>query len=245
RILLGYNIYRDDEEIGFMAEGTLAYLDEGLNAGNYSYYVTGVYDNGESEPSSPASATVTLPAPLNFSANSQGGNGNVICIWSAPAENRSLSGYKVYRDDVEIAATTGTFYLDTGVPTGTYTYHVTAMYNDIYESEASNQVEVDHVDADDTAIPLVTELNGNYPNPFNPVTSIKFSLHERDHVRIEIFNLKGEKVSTLVNEELDAAFYSITWNGTDDNQRPVTSGVYFYKMQAGKFISARKMILMK
>ncbi len=243
RILEGYNIYRDDEEIGYVDVGVLEYLDAGLNAGEYTYYVTGVYDNGESDPSNVIDIAIVLPAPVNFNAISQ--DGNVMCTWSVPTEIRDLTGYKIYRDDVEIGTSTETFYIDTGVGTGTYVYYATAMYSDMYESEASNQVELDHVDASDNLIPLVTELTGNFPNPFNPVTNIKLALSQNDHVRIDIYNLKGEKITTLIDEELEAAYYTLTWNGTDDHNNKVTSGVYFYKMKAGKYTSTRKMIMLK
>ncbi|MFC1887356.1 T9SS type A sorting domain-containing protein [Candidatus Cloacimonadota bacterium] len=245
RILTGYSVYKDGEEIASVDEGTLEYLDAGLNAGDYEYHVTAVYDNGESDPSNTIDISIVLPAPANFNAVSQGDNTNIMCTWSAPAETRALSGYKVYRDDVEIGTATGTFYMDMGVSTGTYVYHATAMYDDMYESEASNQVEVDHVGASDDLIPLVTELSGNFPNPFNPVTNIKFALSQNDHVRIDIYNIKGEKVTTLVDEEMEAAFYTLTWNGTDENQKKVTSGVYFYKMKAGRYTSTKKMIMLK
>ncbi len=245
RILLSYNIYKNSDLQGNVEAGTMEYLDAGLNSGDYEYYVTAVYDNGESDPSNIMEITVTLSVPQTFNAVSQGDNGNVMCTWSAPAVNRALTSYKVYRDDIEIGTAVGTFYMDMGVPTGTYVYHATAMYDDMYESAASNQSEVDHVDAGTNQIPLVTELTGNYPNPFNPVTNIRFALSHDDYVRIEIYNIKGEKVRTLADEYMTAAYYAMEWNGTDDDSRKVTSGVYFYKLKTGSYTSTRKMILMK
>jgi hypothetical protein len=102
------------------------------------------------------------------------------------------------------------------------------------------------VDADDPVIPaLVTELKGNYPNPFNPQTTISFSLKDNIPVSLEIYNLKGQKVKTLVNESKAPGHYQIVWKGLDSNNQPVASGVYFFKMNAGKYSSTRKMILMK
>jgi len=85
------------------------------------------------------------------------------------------------------------------------------------------------VDAGDTPVPLITELNGNYPNPFNPETSIKFALKEAGNVRIDVFNIKGQHVKTLINEHLEAAHHSVVWDGKDTNGVNVSSGVYFYK----------------
>ncbi|KQC03899.1 MAG: hypothetical protein APR54_02240 [Candidatus Cloacimonas sp. SDB] len=248
RIFLGYNIYRDGDEIDFVAQGTLEYLDAGLDAGVYEYQVTALYDNGESEPTDAVEVTIVLPAPTNFNATSMApATSNVMCTWTAPAlsRDRNLTGYKIYRDDVEVGTATGTFFMDLNVPTGVYLYHATAVYDNEYESLPSNQDEVDHVDANNTAIPLVTELTGNYPNPFNPITRINFALCEQSEVNIEIYNIKGEKVTTLVNELMDAGYYSLTWNSTDQYQKKVSSGVYFYKMRAGNYTSTKKMILMK
>jgi len=92
---------------------------------------------------------------------------------------------------------------------------------------------------------LYTKLGGNYPNPFNPETAINFAIHEAGPVRIDIFNIKGQLVKTLVNEHLEAAYHSVIWNGKDTKGVNVSSGVYFYKMDAGKYTSTKKMILMK
>ncbi len=245
RILLSYNIYRDGDMLVTVEDDVLEYLDEGLNSDEYDYHVTAVYDSGESDPSNTATITVTLPVPQNFNAVSQGDNTNIVCTWEAPAEVRSLTGYKIYRDGEEIGTATGTFYMDMGVSSGTYLYHATAMYSDMYESAASNEVEVDHVSSDENEIPLITELSGNYPNPFNPTTKISFALNEDQHVRIDIFNIKGEKVLTLVNDKFDAANHSVQWSGLDESGRPVTSGVYFYRMKTDDYQSTRKMILLK
>jgi len=102
------------------------------------------------------------------------------------------------------------------------------------------------VSNDDQGAPaLVTELHHNYPNPFNPETTIRFSVKEASPVTIEIYNVKGQLVKTLVNDLKEAGNHSVVWNGRDNNNRSVSSGVYFYKMNAGKYSSTRKMILMK
>ncbi len=92
---------------------------------------------------------------------------------------------------------------------------------------------------------VITALNGNYPNPFNPETTISFSVKETSPVAIEIYNVKGQLVKTLVNEVKASGNHTVVWNGKDNNGRNVTSGVYFYKMNTGKFSSTKKMILMK
>jgi len=98
----------------------------------------------------------------------------------------------------------------------------------------------------DLEIPaLVTELKGNYPNPFNPCTLISYSLEIPGHVSLEIYNQKGQLVNTLVNTELPSGNHQTQWNGCDSSGQPVSSGVYFYRMRSGKYSSTRKMVMMK
>ncbi|MCK4312217.1 MAG: T9SS type A sorting domain-containing protein [Candidatus Cloacimonetes bacterium] len=90
----------------------------------------------------------------------------------------------------------------------------------------------------------------NFPNPFNPLTTITFSVTQTSSfVTLEIYNLKGQKVKQLLSNsasQLSAGQHSVTWNGTDDNSRPVGSGIYFYSLKLdGKTVDIKKMILMK
>ena len=101
------------------------------------------------------------------------------------------------------------------------------------------------VSSDDNVNPVITELRGNYPNPFNPTTTIAYSVKESGPVQIDIYNLSGQKVRTLVNSNMSAGNHTVVWNGKDSSSRSVGSGVYFFKMQAGKYTSTKKMIMMK
>ncbi len=85
----------------------------------------------------------------------------------------------------------------------------------------------------------------NYPNPFNPVTTIAFNLAKTSNVTVEVFNLEGRKVKTLVNGVKPAGENTVVWNGTDNTGKTVASGIYLYKIKNGKYTSTKKMILMK
>jgi len=100
-----------------------------------------------------------------------------------------------------------------------------------------------HVNKENDLIKV--KLIGNYPNPFNPQTVIKFQLSKEMPVEINIYNIKGQKVRTLIDEEKEAGSHSIVWNGNDGNNYPVSSGVYFYRMITGEVISSKKMLLLK
>jgi hypothetical protein len=85
----------------------------------------------------------------------------------------------------------------------------------------------------------------NYPNPFNPATVIEYYLPMETDVRLDVYNMLGQRVKTLVNEVQSAGTYSVTWNATDINNLGVASGVYIYKLQAGDSVLTRKMVLIR
>ncbi len=89
------------------------------------------------------------------------------------------------------------------------------------------------------------DLLNNYPNPFNPTTTIEFTVSALSHVTLEVFNILGQKIRTLVDQTMDQGKWPVTWDGRDESNRLVSSGVYLYKLQAGDFVSTRKMILSK
>ncbi len=91
----------------------------------------------------------------------------------------------------------------------------------------------------------VTLLEGNYPNPFNPETTISYNVANDSKVTIEVYNLLGQKVKTLVDDIVSHGNHSVVWNGKDDSNKQVASGVYFYKMKNGKYSKTKKMVLMK
>ena len=89
------------------------------------------------------------------------------------------------------------------------------------------------------------ELKGNFPNPFNPETIIKFNLPQASAVSLKVYNILGQVVNTLVDEPLDAGSHSVMWNGTNAQGRDVASGVYFYRINAGGYESIEKMTLLR
>ena len=105
------------------------------------------------------------------------------------------------------------------------------------------------VGSDDDLLPAVTELIGNYPNPFNPETTIYFettNLHENS--RIDIFNTKGQKVKQLLSNsagQLSVGQHSVIWDGRDESGNAVSSGIYLYRLETGNYSATRKMLLMK
>jgi len=98
---------------------------------------------------------------------------------------------------------------------------------------------------EDVNPPKTSKLLTNYPNPFNPSTNIAFELDKTTPVTLEVYNIKGQRVKTFPSNVYTSGKHTITWNGTDDSGHPVTSGVYFYRMQTDEYIGVRKMLLLK
>jgi len=89
------------------------------------------------------------------------------------------------------------------------------------------------------------ELYQNYPNPFNPVTTIRFNLPSRQKTELEIFDVLGQKVCTLLNKQMEAGAHRIQWNGQNDQGKPIGSGIYFYRITAGDYVKTMKAVLLK
>lgn len=89
------------------------------------------------------------------------------------------------------------------------------------------------------------ELAQNHPNPFNPITTLKYALKEDVNVRLKIYNIIGQEVRTLVNEKQTAGFKSAIWDGKNNFGIQVPSGIYIYRLEAGQFVKSRKMLLLK
>jgi hypothetical protein len=93
--------------------------------------------------------------------------------------------------------------------------------------------------------PSEFELHQNYPNPFNPGTQIEYTLKKTGHVTLHIYNVLGEKVKTLLDQDQPAGLYRIDWDGKNDNGKLVSSGLYLYKLEVNGFSQAKRMILLK
>ena len=143
-----------------------------------------------------------------------------------------------------------TFYTDTSwaqLPNGIYQFAITSVHTNGVESIAAFSIPVEKTQAsnDPELVEITqTKLLGNYPNPFNPSTIINFSLNTEntEGTEVLIYNLKGQMIRKFSILNIQS---SIVWDGTDENNQPVTSGIYFYKLKVGEFEETRKMILMK
>ncbi|MDP7716341.1 MAG: T9SS type A sorting domain-containing protein, partial [Candidatus Marinimicrobia bacterium] len=119
------------------------------------------------------------------------------------------------------------------------------------ETEASNGPRALHIDAgyalgiNDDLLPGVFALHQNYPNPFNPVTTIRFDVPKESHVQMDVYNILGQRIRTLVNGTMQPGFHSVSWNGTNDMGKPLASGMYIYRIHSSEFTAVKKLVLMK
>jgi len=94
-------------------------------------------------------------------------------------------------------------------------------------------------------VPKRFSLHNNFPNPFNPVTTLRYDLPENSLVIITVYDMLGRQVKTLVNQAQDAGYRSVIWDSTNNYGKPISAGIYLYQIQAGEYISTKKMVLLK
>ena len=251
--LIGYNVYRDGKLLTEIPIEDTHYFDEELEKDmRYTYGVTAVYNNGES---SGENASVIVPAlnpPRDFQGSLSGTNYAIELIWHVPEPEvfASLLGYNIYREGLQLNSELikEEYFLDdfsvVKDKSIVIIYHLIAVY-DLGESIEVVTDVIILSDLGNDATPLKTALESNYPNPFNPETVISFTIESSGNVCLEIFNIRGQKIKTLLNEFKDKGHHKKTWNGIDDSGNLVGSGIYFYRMMTEDYISVKKMILMK
>ncbi|MDP4117473.1 MAG: T9SS type A sorting domain-containing protein, partial [Bacteroidota bacterium] len=186
-----------------------------------------------------------LPVELN-SFSSVVKNNTVNLSWTTATE-KSNYGFNVERSSdktnwVKVGFVNGNgnsnspknySFVDKSVNCGKQYYRLKQVDTD-GKFEYSKTIEAD------LGLPKTYELSNNYPNPFNPSTKIKFSLPESKIVNLSVYNVLGEKVATLINGQMEAGMHEVNFNAAN-----LTSGVYIYKIEAGKFTQTKKMMLIK
>jgi hypothetical protein len=188
-----------------------------------------------------------------------GGDDDITLSWSAPLIAEP-TGYNLYRgmesgdyDDTPVnyqPITELTFTDETVLEAVTYYYVVTALYEEDVESGYSNEANAfagspSGIDNAEIAVPNAYAMHQNYPNPFNPETIIKYDLPKKAEVSLKIYDISGKLVKTVVSGEKEAGYHSVVWDGTDDADRAVTSGVYVYRLETDDFDKTRKCLLLK
>ena len=208
-----------------------------------------------SEPDSGYSIDNIAPSvPLSLLAMSSAEG--LILTWISNSEE-DFQYYGIYRStesdfspelmDSYTYATDDTSFIDSDIEVGTtYYYCISAIDSSGNESEYSTQVGNVYLSIDDgLLIPTHFTLHSNHPNPFNPITTLRYDLPEDALVTLTVYNMLGRKITQLVNTTQEAGFKSVQWDATDNMGRSVSAGVYLYQIQAGEFVQTKKMVLLK
>ncbi|MBK8551625.1 MAG: T9SS type A sorting domain-containing protein [Ignavibacteria bacterium] len=187
-----------------------------------------------------------LPVELAAFTSSVNDN-NVTLLWQTSREINN-SGFDIERSGLENNWSKAGFvkctvnsdepkyysFIDKNLTTGKYKYRLKQIdFNGSFEYfDLAGEIVI--------GIPEKYELSQNYPNPFNPVTVIRYALTENGFTNLKIYDITGREVAKLVNEKQDAGRYEVTFNGSN-----FASGVYFYELRSGEFVSQKRMFLLK
>ena len=166
-------------------------------------------------------------------------NGDTVSVWAfadgeAPTDT---ANYTFTPDGVALGTAAPTFFI-IGL---TDDDSSAVLINEVWYNETPTGMGI----SDDAPIASSYELSQNYPNPFNPTTHIRFNIPETGLVNITIYDMLGRQIKSLINQTLDAGYISIIWDATNDYGKPVSAGIYLYQIQAGEYISTKKMVLLK
>ena len=226
-------------------------------------------DAGDGEPPGDGDAgEPTVPgelgAPINLTATP--GDGKLLLRWEEPAQT---GGFDLTFYDLQYQKTTSTSWRSVAIriPANYHikTYSIGGLQNGVAynvrvrvhnlnpdpERSRSAWTTATATPTEDAAAkqvasgPASFELAAAYPNPFNPSTTIGYALPQAADVRLDIYNVMGQRVRTLVAAHQPAGYYAVEWKATDDNGHTLSSGVYFYRLQAGAFGATKRMLLMR
>ncbi len=236
-------------EIGIVSANVTAYTDNTVaDTTIYTYRVRGRAPWGTYSPySNEAEVMTIIPVELiSFAGNVI--DGKVQLRWSTATETNNM-GFEIYRANqngeqswkkIGFMQGHGTTtepqsysFMDESILSGTYQYRLKQLdYDGSYEY--SNIIEVE------VGIPTEYSLEQNYPNPFNPTTTVRYEIPALSFVTLKVYDVLGSEIATLVSEEKPVGNYEVEFDGSG-----LTSGVYFYTLQAGDFVETKKIVLMK
>ncbi len=196
---------------------------------------------------------VPLPgSPVNVNI----GVVNPTLSWILPAQSESQLTYTVeystspdFSDAVTVTGIQNPATVIDGLEANTHYYWrvkssangIESYYSPVGDFTTNGVTDVDNQEN----VPSKFELSQNYPNPFNPTTTIKFQIPNQAFVTLKVYDLIGREVKTLVSEEMNAGYYQTQWNATDNFGRRVSSGIYFYRLNAGQYSAVKKLLLLK
>ena len=206
-------------------------------------------NTGENAPRLVIEYESIIVAPTGLQYNIQGSS--VMLTWDALTD---ADYYKLERstDSLFIEGVETSYIQDNNYTDDNIEYNIEYFYrvaaNIGFWTDYSNvaSVIIENVSiVGDNDIPIVYKVHQNHPNPFNPVTMLKYDLPEDGFVNITIYDMMGRIVKTMVNAQHNAGYKSIQWSATNNQGQPVSAGLYLYTIQAGDYNQTKKMVLLK
>ena len=261
---LGFKIERKKStqsiysQIATVSYNVTTYTNTGLDASTtYNYRVRAYNNTGNSAYSNVASATTQAPPPpitsvtisgpdpvtvgiKNFyTVSVTGGSGNFDYQWYKrdSASGSNYYWYEGWSTTIDVMPGPTTFALRVDV-----TDNVSSEFAQGWKGVGGASTPTKPVVAQ---LPSSYSLGPNAPNPFNPSTTIQFALPEATYVRLEIYNVAGQRVRTLIDGLRPAGHHIVQWNGRSEQGQPVASGLYFYRLTTDEFVEQKKMTLLK
>jgi hypothetical protein len=218
-----------------------------VSVGTYTITIVGNGPNGTPVHKRTVSLVVGLVIPVELTAfNASVNKNDVVLNWTTATELNNL-GFEIQRKSRDDSYQSIAFingkgttteindytYIDKTVDAGMYSYRLMQKdYDGTFAYSQEVEVEIN--------LPLEYSLDQNYPNPFNPTTTIRYSIPEDNFVSIKLYDILGNEVLTLVNEQRQAGRYEMLFNASN-----IASGVYYYQINSGSFTQTRKLMLMK
>ncbi len=243
---LGCRIFKNDEDYAFISyDSPSVFTDTGIDRGDTEYTMRAEYQNNIFRDID-FTVSVDFEDPYNLMGNHVIHN-DFEFTWSYDfPSDRSFSQFELFMDDEVIATTVDTSVVVSDLTAGEHLFKVRADYDGAY-SDFSDEYLLFIISNDETDAPelLPTGINSIYPSPFNPETTISFSLEKESQAEVSVYNVKGEKVTTLSKGVLDAGSHNIKWTGTNRTGNAVSSGVYFFVLKTNKSQDVKKAILLK
>jgi hypothetical protein len=231
-----------------LSTNTISFSDNGVSDGTkYFYRAYASNIAGNSAPSNVANAITPMQPPTNLTAAQMQGAA-IKLTWQDNSSSelgyyieRKLGSSGTYATTDSVVSNVAAFTDTKGVPGNNYFYRVRG-YNSAVTSAYSNEVNITltGITSDGTGIPDKFGVSQNYPNPFNPTTVIMYQLPVSSEVTLKVYDMLGKEITTLVNKHEDAGFHSAVFVASN-----LPSGIYFYRMQAGKYSETKKLTVLK
>ena len=225
--------------------------------GNIMIYNNNPYDNGNGGNSEAIEIHPPVDTYGNYYISPDSAYGPGDPVWTHGGDSTYFSGwqggaYRLHNGNTLITVSQQRFIFEVNTNNETVWHcHVGAHLGwsgnplRAYKLEPSFFSNDPNISIDEEIFPETFALHQNYPNPFNPITTFRYDLPENSIVNITVYDMLGREVRTLVNTNQDAGYKSVIWDATNNHGNPVSAGVYLYQIQAGEFVQAKKMVLLK